>query len=219
MSTSTNAVQILVIDDHPVYSDGIAYMLQSIFPEATILQAHTGKEALAQVSERIDIDWIFVDYQLPDMNGHQLLTAFNDLMVAAPVVMMSGSDDIALVAEALERGASGFIPKAHGKATFQQCLSAVQGGQTYLPAELKSRVDHYRRTVLDARSTITSQLSGRRQEVLVLMSEGYTNSEMAKTLGIAEATIKTHVSALLSIFDVDNRSHCIAEARKLGILK
>lgn len=219
MSISTNPTQILVIDDHPVYSDGIAYMLQSIFPDAVILQAHTGKEALKLAAERIDIDWIFVDYQLPDMNGHQVLSSLNDLMVAAPVVMMSGSDDIALVTEALERGASGFIPKAHGKVTFQECLSVVQAGQTYLPAELKARVDHYRRTVLDARATITGQLSGRRQEVLVLMSEGYTNSEMAKTLGIAEATIKTHVSALLSIFDVDNRSHCIAEARKLGLLK
>lgn len=219
MATSDDGMQILVIDDHPVYSDGIAYMLQSIFPQATILQAHTGKDALALAGERIDIDWIFMDFQLPDTNGHQLLTAFNDLMVTAPVVMMSGSDDISLVAEALQRGASGFIPKAHGKVTFQECLSAVQAGQTYLPMELKSRVDHYRRTVIDARNTITAQLSGRRQEVLVLMSEGYTNSEMASTLGIAEATVKTHVSALLSIFDVDNRSHCIAEARKLGILK
>lgn len=219
MTATGSVLQILVIDDHPVYSDGIAYMLKAIMPEAAILQAHSGKEALALVSERIDIDWIFMDFQLPDTNGHQLLTEFNALMIAAPVIMMSGNDEVALVAEALELGASGFIPKAHGKMTFEACLAHVQSGQTYLPAELKSRVDHYRRTVLNARKTITAQLSGRRQEVLVLMSEGYTNSEMAVTLGIAEATVKTHVSALLSIFDVDNRSHCIAEARKLGILK
>lgn len=219
MSILNNALQILIIDDHPVYSDGISYILQSIFTDATILQAQTGHQALKLASERIDIDWIFVDYQLPDMNGHQLLAAFNERMVAAPVIMMSGSEDIALVTDALALGASGFIPKAFGKATFEECLAVVQAGQTYLPSDLKIRVDHYRRTVVDARSTITSQLSGRRQEVLVLMSEGYTNSEMAKTLGIAEATIKTHVSALLSIFDVDNRSHCIAEARKLGLLK
>jgi DNA-binding NarL/FixJ family response regulator len=219
MDAPANAMHILVIDDHPVYSDGIAYMLQVIFPEATILQAHTGQQALTQVSDRIDIDWIFMDFQLPDMNGHELLTRFNELMIAAPIILMSGNDDVALVAEGLERGASGFIPKAHGKATFQACLDVVQAGQVYLPPDLKGRVDHYRRTVLDSRNMITSQLSGRRQEVLVLMSEGYTNAEMASTLGIAEATVKTHVSALLSIFDVDNRSHCIAEARKLGILK
>lgn len=219
MQNTSSKTTVLIIDDHPVYLDGISYILQAILGNATIIQANSGQEALKLVSERIDIDWIFLDYQLPDTDGTRLLGSFNEMLVSAPVIMMSGNDDVALVIEALELGASGFIHKAFGKSIFEECLTAVQAGHIYLPTDMKARIDHYRRTVLSARNTITAQLSGRRQEVLVMMAEGYTNSEMAKTLGIAEATVKTHVSALLSIFDVDNRSHCVAEARKLGVLK
>ncbi len=211
--------RILIIDDHPVYLDGISHILQSILGNVEILQAHSGREAIAQVSDRIDIEWIFLDQQLPDTSGLDLLEQFNALRVAAPVVMMSGSDDVALIHDAMERGASGFIHKAFGRATFEQCLNAIQLGDTYLPPELRLSVDHFRDTVVKARNVLLAQLSDRRREVLIMMAEGYTNGEMATALGIAEATVKTHVSALLSIFDVDNRSHCIAEARKLGLLK
>lgn len=210
---------ILIIDDHPVYLEGISHILQSLLGNIEILHAHSGREAIEQVSGRIDIEWIFLDQQLPDTSGLELLGRFNELRVATPVVMMSGSDDVALIHDAMEMGASGFIPKAFGRATFEQCLQAIQRGDTYLPSELRASVEHFRDTVVKARKALVSQLSDRRREVLIMMAEGYTNAEMATALGIAEATVKTHVSALLSIFDVDNRSHCIAEARKLGLLK
>lgn len=219
MPNTNHPVQILIVDDHPVYLDGISHILQSILGSVNIVQANTGSEAIAQVAGRIDIDWIFLDQQLPDTTGLQLLQQFNDLLIAAPVVMMSGSDDIALIHEAMAMGASGFIHKAFGRATFEQCLNAIKRGELYLPSELRVRMDHYRATVVKSRNALQSQLSDRRKEVLIMMAEGYTNAEMAAALGIAETTIKTHVSALLSIFDVDNRSHCIAEARKLGLLK
>lgn len=219
MPTEASTVNILIIDDHPVYLDGISYILQSLFDQVNLLQANNSADAIKLVSERIDIDWIFLDYQLPDSTGTQLLSRFNALLITAPVIMMSGYDDPALIVEALELGASGFIHKAFGRNTFAECLNQVQAGHTYLPPDLHLKVEHYRNTALRARDSIKAQLSGRRQEILVLMSEGYTNGEMASALGIAEATVKTHVSALLSIFDVDNRSHCIAEARKMGLLK
>lgn len=219
MSSAIIPIQILIIDDHPIYLDGISHILQSILGNVNIIQAHSGQAAVTQVATRIDIDWIFLDQQLPDTTGIQLLEQFNSLLISAPVVMMSGSDDIALIHDAMELGASGFIHKAFGRSTFEECLNVIKLGDVYLPAEMKCRIDHYRNTVIKTRTSLQNQLSDRRKEVLVMMAEGYTNAEMAKALGIAEATIKTHVSALLSIFDVDNRSHCIAEARKLGLLK
>lgn len=219
MPSENNALPILIIDDHPIYLDGISLILQSILGNVDILQANNGHEAIEQVSGRIDIEWIFLDQQLPDSNGLTLLKKFNDLMISAPIVMMSGNDDIALVYEALEAGASGFIHKAFGRAAFENCLNTIRRGDLYLPPEWKGRLEHYRNTVVKARNSLLNQLSDRRREVLIMMAEGYTNAEMAAALGIAEATVKTHVSALLSIFDVDNRSHCIAEARKLGLIQ
>lgn len=219
MPSEDSALPILIIDDHPVYLDGISYILQSILGNVDIIQAHSGREAIDQVSGRIDIEWIFLDQQLPDTNGVALLQKFNELMVSAPVVMMSGNDDIALVHAAMENGASGFIPKVFGRVAFENCLNTIRRGDLYLPPEWKGRLDYHRSSVVNARNAMLSQLSDRRREVLLMMAEGYTNAEMASALGIAETTVKTHVSALLSIFDVDNRSHCIAEARKMGLIQ
>lgn len=219
MSSENHALPILIIDDHPVYLDGISFILQSILGNVDIIQAHNGREAIDLIAGRIDIECVFLDQQLPDISGLQLLQTFNDLMISAPIVMMSGSDDIALVHDAMDAGASGFIHKAFGRVAFENCLNTIRRGDLYLPPEWKGRLEDYRNTVVKARNTLLNQLSDRRREVLLMMAEGYTNAEMASALGIAETTIKTHVSALLSIFDADNRSHCIAEARKLGLVQ
>lgn len=209
---------ILIVDDHPIYLDGISLVLQDLFKGSQVLQAGTAKEALKLLAERFDIDWIFLDFQLPDGHGLDLLKDINDLMITAPIIMMSGSDDTHLVANAIEGGASGFIHKAGGRTDFKECFNAIERDGIYLAPEMALKLDHFKKTTLQAKNEVLSQLSDRRRDVLVLVAEGYSNGEIASTLSISEATVKAHVSALMTIFDADNRSHCVAEARKLGIV-
>ena len=178
----------------------------------------TAESAINIVTQRSDLDWIFLDYKLPDCDGLTLTKRLNDLFVTAPIIMMTGMDEVALVSEAIELGVSGFIHKASGKPVFRECVTAIEAGEAYISPEQKLALEQYKGTDKKERARILEQLSSRRKDVLLLIAEGYSNGEIADTLSISETTVKAHVSALINILEADNRYHCVAEARKLGIL-
>ncbi len=194
-------------------------ILEALLPNATIFSALNAESGVDEARNRPDLDWIFVDYQLPDADGLSIIKQLNELMVTAPIVMMSGMDDLELVSTAMKLGVSGFIHKSGGKQVFKDCLCSIEQGKVYLPADTQVRLEHYRQTVGRQTESIRKQLSSRRMDVLLLVAEGYSNQEIANSLSITEATVKSHVSALMSILDADSRYHCVAEARKLGLIK
>lgn len=217
--TETQNTTILVIDDHPVFQDGITVILETLLPNATIYSALNAAEGIEQARNRPDLDWVFVDYQLPDADGLNIIERLNALMITAPIIMMSGVDDLEVISRAMKLGVSGFIHKSGGKKIFKDCLDTIEQGRVYLPSDTQVRLEHYRQTIGRQTDSIRKQLSSRRMDVLLLVAEGYSNQEIATSLSITEATVKSHVSALMSILDADSRYHCVAEARKLGLIK
>lgn len=217
--TEIQNTTILVIDDHPVFQDGIAVILETLLPNAIIFSALNAAEGIEQARNRADLDWVFVDYQLPDADGLNIIERLNALMIAAPIIMMSGVDDLEVISKAMKLGVSGFIHKSGGKQIFKDCLDTIEQGRVYLPSDTQVRLEHYRQTIGRQTDSIKKQLSSRRMDVLLLVAEGYSNQEIANSLSITEATVKSHVSALMSILDADSRYHCVAEARKLGLIK
>lgn len=218
MNNPAPKTQVLLVDDHPVYLDGIGVILGDIFGEVDIIQAETAQAAIDIVTQRPELDWIFIDYKLPDCDGLSLTKRLNDLFITAPIIMMTGMNEINLVSEAIDLGISGFIHKAGGKQVFHDCIKAIEAGEAYITPEQKQALEHYKGNEQKVKKRILDQLSSRRRDVLLLIAEGYSNGEIADTLNISETTVKAHVSALISILDADNRYHCVAEARKLGIL-
>lgn len=209
---------VLVIDDHPVYLDGFSLMLNDLFSNVDLCLASNAKEAIEIASNRIDIDLIYMDYNLPDMNGITLLQTLNDLFITAPIIMISGDDNINLIDQAMTLGASGFVHKGCAKSVFQECLSTIEKGNIFLTPELNASLANHRKTIVKDKNLIVKKLSDRRIQVLLLISEGYANGEIAESLGISQSTVKTHVAALMDVFDADNRSHCVAEAKKYNII-
>lgn len=218
MSQQPEKTTILLIDDHPIYLDGISVILNDIFGDVAVIQAETAEAAIEIVTQQPALDWIFVDYKLPDCDGLALTKRLNDLFVTAPIIMMTGMDEIALVSEAIDLGISGFIHKASGKNVFRECIKAIEAGEAFITNEQRLALEQYKGTHQKEKNRVLEQLSSRRKDVLILIAEGYSNGEIADTLSISETTVKAHVSALISILDADNRYHCVAEARKLGII-
>ena len=217
--TENQTSTILVIDDHPVFQDGITVILETLLPNATIHSALNAAKGIEAARNRPDLDWVFVDYQLPDADGLSIIERLNALMITAPIIMMSGVDDLEVISQAMKLGVSGFIHKSGGKQIFKDCLDTIEQGKVYLPSDTQVRLEHYRQTIGRQTDSIKKQLSNRRMDVLLLVAEGYSNQEIANSLAITEATVKSHVSALMSILDADSRYHCVAEARKLGLIK
>lgn len=211
-------IRILIVDDHPLYISGVAALLQVHFQDATIFQAESAIEAKTVANENSAIDWIFLDYHLPDGNGIELLKYLKRIVTRARFILTSGSDRVELVCNALDEGAHGYLSKSGSPAEVFKCLTRITAGDIYLAPDMQTQVQYYRSTVLEDKKRIGKQISKRQREVLLLLSAGYSNSEIASALGISPHTVKDHVSNIMQLLDADNRVHCITEARQFGLI-
>jgi len=209
---------LLVVDDHPIFLDGVSMILQDIYPAATVLKASNGAQALAHVEQHREIDWIFLDFNLPDLNAVELMAKFKQHNLFASIVIVSSEDQPDMVDAVLRAGANGFLSKISEKAEFLKCIEHIEKGQQYIQNAMQDALLNYRNTILPERLHSQQNLSSRQQEVLTLLANGLSNFEIGQTLLITENTVKSHVASLMAKLEADSRTHCVAEARRLGIL-
>ena len=212
------ATTVLVIDDHPIFLDGIVPLISSLFENSIVLVALSGAEAIKVVDVHPEIEWIFLDIKLPDINGLDLLTKFSERKILAPTLIVSGYDDIDLVDTAFEKGISAFLPKSASKNQFKLAIDEIDQNGFYCSSDMNQRLHDYRSQNKQTLNQIGSHLTKRQKEILILIKEGYSNGEIAEVLKISESTVKGHVSVLLTLLDVTNRTQWAAEAtrRKMG---
>ncbi len=210
--------QILVVDDHPIFVDGISALLKNIVPNANIVACINGKDALHQLQKPIQFDWVFLDINLPDTTGIDLLKQFLSLKILANVVIVSSDENPETIHQCLELHANGFISKQFNKDIFEQCIQTIERGNVYLEEKQSQLVKNYREGIYVEKTHILKHISERQSEALQMIAKGYSNQEIADMMNVTQSTVKTHISLLMSLFEVDNRSHCVAEARRLGFI-
>ncbi len=215
----TDLVKVLIIDDHPTFLEGFSLIIKNTIPDSTILNALNGKEALSLLEKQTDIDWIFLDVNLPDINGIKLIARFNDNKVTANIVIVSSADKPQMIDQILKHHASGFLTKDFDRHLLAQCIDTIEQGGIFLTKRHSQQLNNYRDSVLKEKNTIKNKMSLRQQQILLLVAKGYSNQEIATSLNLSESTIKTHVSTLIALFDSDNRTHCAAEARRLDFIQ
>ncbi|OED36572.1 hypothetical protein AB833_26610 [Chromatiales bacterium (ex Bugula neritina AB1)] len=211
-------MKILIVDDHPVVLDGLVLMLKELLNPAEILTAADGKRACELVNEHRDVDWIFLDINLPDIDGIDLLRQFDKKKITANTVVLSSSNDPGAIDKALKSNASGFLSKSFVRSELRKCIDAVQSGRTYLNIELQRELTSYRQCVLADRQYVESIMTDKQMQTLSLLAAGYSNREIAVSFEVTESTIKSRVKTLMTIFNADNRTHCVHEARRLGFV-
>ena len=210
-------LEVLIIEDHPLYLVGLSQIMADLFKDVIIYKAATGKIAIEMISQHSMIDWILLDLQLPDMNGLNLLEEFKSMLVSAPVLVISSVTDMGILDKSLALGASGFLPKSANIGDIRGALSSIEENGHYLPEEQARRLQEYRSNVRQRSAFVRSHITRRQEETLILITQGYSNLEIGNALAISESTVKGHVSALLTLLDVDNRTHCVAETRRLDL--
>ncbi len=209
---------ILVIDDHPIFIDGITALLKSIVPDSNIVTCANGKSALQQLQKTTQFDWIFLDIKLPDLTGIDLLKEFLNLKILTHVVIVSSDENPETIHQCLELHANGFISKKFNKNIFEQCIQTIKKGNIYLEKEQAHLVKNYQEGIYVEKSHILKHISERQSEALQMIAKGYSNQEIATLMNITQSTVKTHISLLINLFEVDSRSHCVAKARRLGLI-
>ncbi|MEE2729361.1 MAG: response regulator transcription factor [Pseudomonadota bacterium] len=209
---------VLLLDDQPIYSEGLCRLLESHFEDIDILMASSQQEAIALYNDHPVIDWVFAELF---MNGGQcfdLLSFLRTCATPSPLVVLTRNDDVDMLDRALKLGANGYLSKQAAPSDVLHCIQRVMRGYVYLSRDAEVALIEFRRATLVEMERALKKISPRKQEILMLMAEGYSNDEIARSLGVAETTIKSHVSALLRVLGVENRSHCVAEARRLKLV-
>lgn len=204
-------MKILLCDDHTLFREGLSHILVELDANTTIdlIQAESIAKALDKIKLYSDIDLILLDLNMPGVNGFEGLTLIIESNPVLPVVIISASEDIQDIRQALTNGAMGYICKSASSENMLNALRLVLSGEIYIPPAALSQTAH----------SIFNQLTPRQFDVLHLMDKGCANKLIASELNISEATVKMHVSAIFRELDVTNRTHAVIKAQSLGLLK
>ncbi len=204
-------MKILVCDDHALFREGLELVLGQLGPGAELTSVGDAESALERVAADDALDLVLLDLQLPGMDGFAALSALRRNHPSVPVVVLSASESPADVRGALERGASGFIPKSTRGSVLLSALRLVLAGSTYVPPLMMGAA------AAKPAGELRAALTGRQLEVLRLLARGLTNREIADVLKIAEGTVKTHILHIYETLDVTNRTEAAMRLRELEL--
>lgn len=210
-------MKILVVDDHALVRAGLCQVLQGLdnFEVTEVLQAADCAAAFALAQLHPDLDLVLLDYHLPDMNGLAALAILGKNHPELPVVILSGSANPSIMQRVLAQGAAGFLTKSGISDELLHALRLILAGEVYVPPEFMATGP------LQAGQTAHSApvFTPRQEEVLQLLLDGCSNREISVRMGLADETIKTHVTTLLRGFGVKTRMQAALEAVRWGYAK
>jgi two-component system response regulator DevR len=194
-------VRTLLVDDHEVVRLGLTTLLEDIPGVTLVGEAGSGREAL-QACESLEPDLVILDIRLPDQSGVEVCRQINTRWPQIRVIILTSyvSDD--LIAETILAGAAGFVRKQE----LVRAIEAVRQGEALLdPLTTQQVLQRLRQTERLRDASAFNSLSKRELEVLLLVSQGQNNREIAEVLGVSEKTVRNHVSNLLEKLNLSNR--------------
>ncbi|MDP6344256.1 MAG: response regulator transcription factor [Alphaproteobacteria bacterium] len=202
---------VLTIDDHAVFRAGLRHVLHQLDDEVEIVEANSPQEGLELADG--DFDLILTDLLFEGVGGaidlSELCRAFDD----KPVVVMSVKDRASDVRNAIQCGASGYIPKAAPADVMIGALRLVLAGGVYLPPTLLDAPGPSARERGDGDTS--DILTPRQKEVLALLAEGKSNKAIAGELGLSPGTVKVHMTRIFKTLGVSNRTEAVIASAKL----
>lgn len=218
-------MQVLIVDDHPIFLKGIEYLLAT---SAGDYQTHTVADVVAGLAyvDTSPVDLLLLDLNLPGIDGAGMLDGLAERNRRLPTLTMSAEIDGTRILQALSKGALGFVPKSFEP---QQMLTAIQevcAGRLFLPAHVVPHVERAKRQraqMSDGHSkrhqmAASYGITPRQLVVLEGLAQGLSNKEIASTLSLTEYTVKSHARALFSCLGAKNRTACVQRALSLGLL-
>ena len=204
---------ILIVDDHPLYREGMVSALRAQMADVRVLGADSAEDGLELLVHNPEVELVLIDIRLPGMDGFAALSVYGARFPTVACLLVSGSDEPHYVKRAFDAGASGFIPKSLSVREVTAAIRCVLDGGVYVPQPSPAAL-----APAGTRDSLT-HLTLRQLEVLRLLGEGYTNKEIARALDITERTAKAHVAAIFEALDADNRTQAVLTAQRLGYLK
>lgn len=210
-------MRVLMVDDHVMFLQGLKNLLSLLAPALSIDTSDALNHAvgLAGVGS---YELVLLDWHLADADGAQAIQRLRDVGCTARIVVLSGETRPALIRTAIELGAAGFIPKKYSSELMLSALQVVLEGGIYLPAEaLREGAGESGPAPTTPARDALAELTPRQRDVYRAATRGLPNKLIARELGIAESTVKTHLSAVYAALGVNNRTQAAYQASREGI--
>ncbi|MGJ7491214.1 response regulator [Variovorax sp. ZT4R33] len=220
-------MKILIADDHRLVIEAVKAKLAELEPGIEFVLAMSVDELLRAASD--DLDLALIDLNMPGAEGHSHIDEIRRRHPAVPVIVLSGTEDPAVMRTALERGVLGFIPKAYSPEVMISAVRLVLAGGVYVPPMMLSAVPvgivaglppaepvrHLGNGHGSTLDHLRNVLTDRQVEVLQLLSQGKPNKLIGRSLGISEGTVKIHLAAIFRALNVRNRTEAVVAAQAL----
>ena len=214
-------MKILIVDDHSLIREGLQAVLSRSALSAQYLEAWDAASAWDQLDQHPEIDFVLLGIQLPGGSGLELLTRIVKRRPELPVVMLSSVIDAATVAQAINLGASGFLPKNLLSEVLVGAIRLVVAGGVYIPREALRAVSPGSVPVaLPPAAPVTLKslrFTARQTGIVRLLLQGMSNKQICRKVDLAEATVKIHVRGILQVLNVSSRAEAIVKANQIGL--
>ena len=206
--------RFVIADDHPLFRGALREAVTDLFAGSEIAEAGSFDEAVRLLDGGDgEVDLVLLDLAMPGVRGFSGLMYLRAQYPSVPVVVVSANDDPAVIRRCMDFGASGFIPKTLGIEVMRAAIAAVLGGGVWTPPDvhLEGGSDPTTAEMVQRLATLTPQ----QVRVLMMLSEGLLNKQIAYELSVSEATVKAHVSAILQKLGVESRTQAVIAAAKI----
>jgi len=206
--------RIVVADDHPLFREALRLAIVAALPGAEVVEAGSLERVEAALAAALETDLVMLDLNMPGMQGLAGLVLLRAQFPSTPVAVISANEEAAVVRRAIEFGAAGYITKSASPGEIRAALLALLAGEICLPQGIEPSG-----AAADPDAALAARLAGltpQQVRVLMMLTEGLPNKQIAHALGVSEGTIKAHVSAILHKLQVDSRTQAVILAGRLA---
>jgi DNA-binding NarL/FixJ family response regulator len=211
--TSHDTYRFVIADDHPLFRGALREAVGGLFDRMEIAEAGSFEEVASLLENGGEVDVILLDLRMPGVRGFSGLMYLRAQYPSVPVIIVSANDDPTAIRRCMQFGASGFIPKTLGTEEMRTAIARIINGGVWTPpdVDLNAGADTETAELMARMATLTPQ----QVRVLMMLSEGLLNKQIAYQLGVSEATVKAHVSAILQKLGVESRTQAVIAAAKI----
>ncbi|ART81012.1 response regulator [Oceanisphaera avium] len=203
--------RIIIADDHPLFRNALHLAVSQAINNAELQEVDSIAQLMQLLAEQGEVDLLLLDLKMPGASGFSALASLRHLYPDLAVVMVSATEEAAVVMQAMHFGAMGFIPKSTPLPMLVSALDAILAGDTWFPQGISLE-----QAGADNIAERLASLTPQQFKVLTMLSEGKLNKQIAYELAVSEATVKAHVTAIFRKLNVKNRTQAVIALSQTG---